>query len=560
MDSKLQVDLSFSHFSHVGQRDQNQDRCAVFQAVETGGWLFVVADGLGGHSGGELAAETVVAAAGSCWEGREASEDLHVSLHRLVAECHSAVCMAGRETGLDPHSTLAALAFEGNRAVSVHVGDSRVVQLAHGGGVAKRTVDQSVAQLLVLEGKITEEEMATHSGQNIVFSQIGGSDAPDPKVTEWDLVEGNRFILCSDGFWEIFSEQEMSEISREADPVAESVQRLGSKLENREDHDNVTAIFAEVQGISGRGVPLWGFVTRPKTWVWLTLGGSALALAGVLLSGRDPEPTPFAEEAKPAARAAVTAALAGGETRVSDSSTAPWRGAGPASVDALVGETSPTEQGGRSAAVLAEGATEEVAGGDGTVEECAEAEPCVGRPGKPVALEPVLVKGPVSVAEAKTVVDATDDYLRERGHLGVKDELVPKGSPATVEGSVFTRAVQVHNGIPVYAAEVVMRSVEDQVVMIQGDLGTDIVLPTGLAERSYPVVLDLAQRLLGEKIEAQGDGTRVVFPVPGGHRLAWAGGVTIGAGPLEEAVFDAATGVVLFRVPTAPNVEDDGDR
>ncbi len=551
------MNLEFSHFSHAGQRDENQDRCAVFLAGETGGWLLVVADGLGGHSGGDLAAETVISAAGACWEGREPGEDLEVSLHRLVAECHSAVRLAGRETGLDPHSTVAALALEGNRALSVHVGDSRVIQLAPG-GVVKRTVDQSVAQLLVLEGQITEEEMATHSGQSIVFSQIGGSEAPDPRVTEWNLEEGNRFILCSDGFWEAFSEQEMIEVIREPEPVAESVQRLESKLVSRADHDNVTAIFAEVQGLSGWRAPMLEFVTRLRRWMWLVLG-LAVVLVGVVLSESDPEPALLAEKAMPAPREAVSAALGSGEPSVPYSATAARRGSGPAGVETPDGETVLGDQGSRSEPVPAEGG-DAVAAEDEAAEDCAKGELCAERPGKPVSLNPVLVDAAISVAETESVVDAAEDFLRERGLLGPDDELALKGSPAVVEGSLFTRAVQTHNGTSVYAAEVVMRSVGDEVVMVQGDLATDITLPTGLVENTYQVTLELARGLLGEKIEAESDGTKVIFAVAGGHRLAWVGGVLIGDGPLEEAVFDAATGAVLFRVPTVLEVEGDGGR
>ena len=74
-----------------------------------------------------------------------------------------------------------------------------------GTGLARRTLDHSIAQLNVLRGVITEEELATHPDQNKLFTQIGGQDAPEAQVERWNLAEGRRFAVCSDGFWEVFS-------------------------------------------------------------------------------------------------------------------------------------------------------------------------------------------------------------------------------------------------------------------------------------------------------------------------------------------------------------------
>ena len=268
--------MRISQFSHIGQREENQDRCAVFWSDDGNSCLMLVADGLGGHTGGALAAETVVETARACWEGRDPDETADALLRRLTIECHKAVRKAGRDSGLDPHSTLAALLLENGQATSVHVGDSRVIQFSRSGFV-ERTLDHSAAQLLVLDGSITEEEMATHPDQNIVFLQLGGKHAPEPKVTEWDLAKGDRFVLCSDGFWELFGAEEMCDLLVEKDPAEEAQRRTEAQLEHLTEHDNITAIFAECE-TGDRPMSLL------STWARRLAGAKSLALASFALA------------------------------------------------------------------------------------------------------------------------------------------------------------------------------------------------------------------------------------------------------------------------------------
>ena len=222
-------------FSHIGQRDENQDRFAVLESPDGGSRLLVVADGLGGHIGGSLAAETVVATAKRCWRTRfagtaeaktqatsEATSETGLEtrqpsassgqtskqpsaqpcgqspekfLKLLVGECHEAVRRAGRKQGLDPHSTIAALLLQDGQAISIHAGDSRVMQYSESSFV-DRTLDHSVAQLHALRGTITDDEIAEHPDQNKLFAQVGGPTAPEAEIKRWDLSEGRRFVLC----------------------------------------------------------------------------------------------------------------------------------------------------------------------------------------------------------------------------------------------------------------------------------------------------------------------------------------------------------------------------
>ena len=254
-------------FTHVGRREENQDRLKILQSADGGEFLLAVADGLGGHSGGELAAQTIVETIERCWESRSADADGESFLRRLTSECHAAVNKAGNAAGLEPRSTLAALYGRGGELVSVHAGDSRVIQFS-GTGKAKRTFDHSIAQLNVLRGVIAEEDMATHPDQKKLFCNLGGEETPDAEYVHWDPAEGVRFAVCSDGFWEIFPPDEIVALFAEADPAAAIERRFAEKLERLPKHDNTTAILAELPA-----------PRRRKRWFERILPRAALASA-----------------------------------------------------------------------------------------------------------------------------------------------------------------------------------------------------------------------------------------------------------------------------------------
>ena len=285
-------------FTHIGRRDENQDRLKVLRSPGGDEFLLAVADGLGGHAGGALAAQTVIAAAERCWSARSGDADGESFLRRLVGECHAAVNEAGAAAGLEPLSTLAALLGRGAEIASVHAGDSRVMQLSDT-GLVKRTFDHSLAQLNALRGLIAEEDIATHPDQKKLFSHLGGKETPDAEYERWDLAEGARFVVCSDGFWEIFPPAEILALFAAPDPRAAIERSFAEKLESLEEHDNTTAILAEVCA-----------ARRPKSWFKRTWLRAALTVALC------------------AAPTALAAQVAGGEGREGGAETAESRSAG----------------------------------------------------------------------------------------------------------------------------------------------------------------------------------------------------------------------------------------
>ena len=253
-------DISVAEFSHIGHRDENQDRCRVFTDPQSGVLLAVVADGMGGHAGGGLAAATVAQSAAEVWQSRAAGEAPSDFLQRLIRESHRAVNVAGQAQGITPRATVAALLIQlrGDApcCVSIHAGDCRITQYAAERAVTQ-SVDHSLAQLHVLRGKITQEQAATHPDQSRVLTSVGGEETPEAEITQWDLTQGGRFVVCSDGFWEIFKAEDVLRLFRvtrgETKTGLQSPALLRAtgdmfeqKLKGLKKQDNTTAVLIEL--------------------------------------------------------------------------------------------------------------------------------------------------------------------------------------------------------------------------------------------------------------------------------------------------------------------------
>lgn len=217
--------LETAYAAHRGGRDEQQDRVAVFSAPEGDARLLVVADGMGGHAGGGLAAQAVADTAKAAWEAYDMrSGDPKALLQDIVKAAHAAVNRIGEEKRLSPRSTCVVLYVDGTRAVWMHVGDSRLYRFRDG-RLIERTHDHSVVQMLLDMGKISEDEMGTHPDQNRLIQSLGGESEPEAELGEDAVAAGDSFVLCSDGLWEMVSPEEMA-----AGIAGEPLPRLAEQL------------------------------------------------------------------------------------------------------------------------------------------------------------------------------------------------------------------------------------------------------------------------------------------------------------------------------------------
>ncbi len=204
--------LTASTGIHKGDREYQQDQVALLNHPRINGCvLAVVADGMGGRSGGRTASDQVMMTAKQLFE-RYAPEtdDAPTLLKQLVQEAHLVIKLAAISSEQEPHSTLAAFLINpGGDCHWIHAGDSRIYHY-HGDRLVRRTLDHSYVQTLVEGGSITEDEANVHPQSNILMGCLGTeSDPPMEMHFIPQLRPGDTLMACSDGVWHYFNSAEL---------------------------------------------------------------------------------------------------------------------------------------------------------------------------------------------------------------------------------------------------------------------------------------------------------------------------------------------------------------
>ncbi|MFC6520390.1 PP2C family protein-serine/threonine phosphatase [Undibacterium arcticum] len=198
---------------HIGNRQEQQDRTALFAAARAPGYMMaVLADGMGGRSGGSIAAEQVVRTAQQLFsEFSPLNSTVEQLLETITQETHTIIKLSAMATKNEPHSTMVVLVITPEKsAVWAHVGDSRLYRFS-GPNFADHTIDHSYVEKLVSENKITRDEGKNHRLSNILINVLGSAmNEPYVTIGRYDgLKAGDAFLLCSDGLWHYFTNDEL---------------------------------------------------------------------------------------------------------------------------------------------------------------------------------------------------------------------------------------------------------------------------------------------------------------------------------------------------------------
>lgn len=202
---------------HQGDRKEQQDRVAIFpHARRKGVALAVVADGMGGHTGGALAAAQVIHTTKTNLDHfSPADESAKCLLENSLWEAHTMIKASRFMNEKEPHSTAVMLLLLPGRVSWAHCGDSRLYRF-RGTALLSRTVDHSYVEHLVACGRITAEQALTHPNRNVLLTSLGGQDEPKMAFSDTDdLLAGDAFVLCSDGVWAYFSDDELATLVAE---------------------------------------------------------------------------------------------------------------------------------------------------------------------------------------------------------------------------------------------------------------------------------------------------------------------------------------------------------
>ena len=189
--------------SRIGKRKSNQDRIAYCYSRDA--LLMVLADGMGGHLHGEVAAQIAVQYLTHAFqkEARPSLRDPFVFLSQGLTNAHHAILDYAEEKHLAdmPRTTCVACVIQDSVAYWAHAGDSRLYHI-RGSRIANQTRDHSRLQLLIEQGLVSLEESHTHPLRNRIFSCLGGTQPPQIDYSKkTPLHSGDILALCSDGVW-----------------------------------------------------------------------------------------------------------------------------------------------------------------------------------------------------------------------------------------------------------------------------------------------------------------------------------------------------------------------
>ncbi len=230
--------------SDVGRvRNGNED------ALLLGRTVFAVADGMGGHLGGEVASaaalEPLKALDGHAFQSTEEA------VGALTAAVVGANADVARRSQDDPSlqgmgTTLTAVLVDGRDAHVVHVGDSRAY-LARGDRFVQLTDDHTLVQTLLDQGRITPEQVATHPQRSVITRAVGVASDVEVDALQLTLRDGDRLVLCSDGLSGVVDDATIARTVREQDPAA-AVDALVDAANAAGGPDNITVLLLTVTG------------------------------------------------------------------------------------------------------------------------------------------------------------------------------------------------------------------------------------------------------------------------------------------------------------------------
>lgn len=231
--------IGLSTFTDAGPRRENQDRTLDLQ--RDGSTIFGVADGLGGHTGGALAAQIIVDVF------TEVKLETPKELTKTLEKAHERILRAQTEnySQRDMGSTATiAMIFEG-KLFGVHVGDTRCA-LQRGDGIIRLTQEHTEANRFLASGKLTKDEYANYPRKNVLDNALGIKQNFWIEQFEYDLNKNDKVIITSDGVHDKIKLREMLPLIKDEHKSESLIEKIVAEVEHRIPTDNFSIVAAVI--------------------------------------------------------------------------------------------------------------------------------------------------------------------------------------------------------------------------------------------------------------------------------------------------------------------------
>ena len=261
--AREKYDLVTSVLSDVGcVRELNEDSGGCVLPDDAGlraskGVLAIVADGMGGHSAGEVASGLAVEIVSRVYY--EEDDEPQSALKKAFQEANRGIYKAAEkdESKKGMGTTCTALVLQNGTAISAHVGDSRLY-LVRESQIYLMTEDHSAVMEMVKAGMLTLEQARHHPDKNVILRAMGSH--PEVEVATWQepfpIKAGDSFLVCSDGLYDLVEDEEIKQIVMINNPQA-ACENLIALAKERGGHDNITVVITSLkpEGYNSKRIP-----------------------------------------------------------------------------------------------------------------------------------------------------------------------------------------------------------------------------------------------------------------------------------------------------------------
>jgi PPM family protein phosphatase len=260
--SSVALDVEFARLSDPGkQREHNEDYLGHVAPTSPArarshGWLFVLADGVGGTEKGEVASRAAVEYLTQGFREASPAEGLSALLMRLAQEANVRIYQTGRSHspgGTSMATTLVACAFRYDRVVVAHAGDSRCY-LIRQGQARLLTRDHTVAQEQASMGLLTAKEAAESPTRHVLSRALGTDLFVNIETSDIQVYPGDVLLLCCDGLYHTVQSSEMAEVAGRGGDLNAAAERLVDIANDRDGSDNISVQLIRVRSVERVGM------------------------------------------------------------------------------------------------------------------------------------------------------------------------------------------------------------------------------------------------------------------------------------------------------------------